>query len=110
MRLSDIKGEDCFEVMAKIAAPALNIALDENARKAFAGQGEERRKTLTDSLPVLMESHKDDLIEIFAGLSRKTREEYLETLDLPKLTVDTLELLTDQVFADFLPSPGAETE
>jgi hypothetical protein len=109
VKLSEIKGERVFDVIADIIDPITSIALDEEAKKFF-----ERRQCpddmsgweffltrLKESLPTLVRTHKHDLCVIMATMENVSVEEYVENMTLPSLVSDLVELLTDQEFASF---------
>lgn len=109
MKLSEIKGERVFDVIADIIDPITSIALDEEARKIF-----ERKQCpedmdgwefflsrLRESLPTLIRGHKRDLCVIMAAMEDKSVEEYVKEMTLPSLTANLVELLTDQEFSSF---------
>lgn len=106
MKLSDIKGDRVLEVIADIIDPVANIAEDEAAAALF------RREKLPDgmtakqfllqrarkSVPALLRGHKADIIAILAAICGVSPEEYAETLSIPKLMADFIELMTDDCF------------
>ena len=55
-------------------------------------------------LPVLLKSHKADIIAIMAAIEGVTPEQYAASLDFPKLFTDVMELVTDDAFLNFLSS------
>lgn len=109
VKLSDIRGERVFDVIAEVMGPIANIALDEDAARMF------RRETppdgvtpwqlflgrLRDSLPVLCTTHRDDLVSILAAISGVPRDEYMDGLTLGGLFSDMIELVTDTEFVSF---------
>lgn len=106
MRLSDIKGERTLDVLADIIEPIANIAEDENAAKLFKREklpkGMSAKKYLLDrakkSAPALLNSHKSDIIAIFAAIEGTSAEDYAESLNPIKLINDLVELLSDKTF------------
>lgn len=109
MELSEIKGERCFEVLADIITPALNIASDEKAMAIFkkkapknADPQEYGMKMLKESLPVLMRDHKEDFAAIMAAMDGVTKEEFLENLDFPTFINKLFKLMNDRAFISFL--------
>lgn len=109
MKLSEIKGERVFDVIADIIEPITSIALDKQAKEFFERkplpEGMEPwdffLSRLKESLPVLVRAHKHDLCVIMATMEDKPVEEYIENVTLPSLVADLVELLTDQEFASF---------
>ena len=110
MRLSEIKGDRCFEVIADLVAPVSNIAQDEKAVELFKRRAVPEGKTpkeffierMRNGLPALMKDHKQDFVAIIATLDGTTPEEYTENLNLAKLFGDFIGLLTDEEFMTFL--------
>lgn len=113
MKLSDIKGDRTLDVIADLIDPIANIAQDKdvvemfkrkavpegmNAREFFAAR-------MRKGVPALLKGHKRDVITILATIEGVTSEEYADTLNLAKLFTDTMELITDEAFIDFLSSP-----
>ena len=110
MKLSDVKGERTFDVIADIIDPVANIALDETAAEMFKRgdkpDGEDARTfalaRFRKCMPVLMREHKRDIMAIMAAIEGVDVDEYAETLTLSKLALDVLELVNDEEFAAFL--------
>lgn len=109
MKLSDIKGDRVFDVIADIIDPICNIASDKNASDLF------RRETPPDGMdardfaamkvrkavPALMRGHKADLVAIFAAINGVTPKEYAETVTMASLLKDVTEMLTDSELMAF---------
>lgn len=121
MRLSEVKGERTFEVLAAIAEPVASIMSDEElseAVKASKENGESGSQRLAalvaKALPILVGKHRDNVVTVLSAIEGTPRDKYLEGLDLKKLANDVTELLTDDGFLDFLPSgagePGTSSE
>lgn len=110
MNLSDIKGEQCFDVLARIMAPAMRIAKDEEAMKMFRkktipegmSQEEYGMSIVEECFPLIIERHKDDLSEILAALKGQTVKAYLKDLNFTQLMSDMYALITDKSFIGFL--------
>ena len=109
MKLSDIKGEACLDVLADITGPIIALAQDEEVKNLFSGKGcpdgVYRYQYATDcvkkGLPKLVKSHKAEVMQILAALDGKTPKEYADGLTLAKLMADLVELLTDEDFGSF---------
>ena len=111
MRLSEIRGERVFDVIADIIEPACNIAQDKEAAALF-DRSEKRPEGVTAtefalakvkrSVPVLMRKHKDDLVAIMAAIEGVSPDEYREGLTMPKLIQGVYEILTDEDLLAFL--------
>lgn len=113
MKLSDIRGDRVLDVIADIIDPIANIAQDKDVvamfeRKAVPegmGAREFFAERMRKGMPVLLKGHKADIIAIMAAIDGVTPEQYAESLDLPKLFTDVMELVTDNALLDFLSSP-----
>ena len=109
MRLSDIRGDRCIDVIADITAPVISIAQDEEAKRLFAKracpEGVEPSdfmlSRVKEALPALLRGHKADLVQILASINGKTPEEYSDGLNLAVLMRDVVELITDEEFGSF---------
>lgn len=112
MKLSDIKGDRVLDVIADIIDPIANMVQDKDIAAMFKREavpdGMEARdffaKRMRKGLPVLLKSHKADIIAIMAAIEGVTPEQYAASLDFPKLFTDVMELATDDAFLDFLSS------
>jgi len=109
MRLSEIKGERVFEVIADIIEPACNIAQDKEAMALFDRSGKEGKDSteqvlsrVKGAVPKLMRTHKDDLVAILAAIEGVTPSEYMEGITMPKLVQGVFEMLTDEDLLAFL--------
>nr|DAG17641.1 MAG TPA: hypothetical protein [Caudoviricetes sp.] len=118
MKLSDIKGDRVLDVIADIIDPIANMVQDKDVAAMFkreaVPEGMKARdffaKRMRKGLPVLLKGHKADIIAIMAAIEGVTPEQYAESLDLPKLFTDVIELMTDDVFLDFLSSQKTEKD
>lgn len=116
MKLSDIKGDRVLDVIADIIDPIANMVQDKDVAAMFKREavpdGMEARdffaKRMRKGMPVLLKSHKADIIAIMAAIEGVTPEQYAASLDFPKLFTDVMELVTDDAFLNFLSS--SETE
>lgn len=112
MKLSDIKGDRVLDVIADIIDPIANMVQDKDVAAMFKREavpdGMEARdffaKRMRKGLPVLLKSHKTDIIAIMAAIEGVTPEQYAASLDFPKLFTDVMELVTDDAFLNFLSS------
>lgn len=112
MKLSNIKGDRVLDVIADIIDPIANMAQDKDVAAMFNREvvpdGMEARdffaKRMCKGLPVLLKSHKADIIAIMAAIEGVTPEQYAASLDFPKLFTDVMELVTDDAFLNFLSS------
>jgi hypothetical protein len=109
MKLSEIKGERVFDVIADVIDPIVSIAQDEDAAALFRPQPLPEGMEPWDfflsrvkrSLPPLMRTHKEDFITIMASLHGVSRDEYAEGVTMASLFSDLIELVTDTEFASF---------
>lgn len=112
MKLSDIKGDRVLDVIADIIDPIANMVQDKDVAAMFkreaVPEGMDARdffaKRMRKGLPVLLKSHKADIIAVMAAIEGVTPEQYAASLDFPKLFTDVMELVTDNAFLDFLSS------
>lgn len=112
MKLSDIKGDRVLDVIADIIDPIANMVQDKDVAAIFKREavpdGMEARdlfaKRMRKGLPVLLKSHKTDIIAVMAAIEGVTPEQYAASLDFPKLFADVMELVTDDAFLNFLSS------
>lgn len=108
MRLSDIKGDRVFDVIADIIEPISNIAADETVSLLFKREKlpegmsvktfilERVKKTV----PTIIKSYKDDIIKILSTIEGVSEDDYRASLTLAKLIQDVTELLTDNSFGE----------
>lgn len=112
MKLSDIKGDRVLDVIADIIDPIANMVQDKDVAAMFkreaVPEGMDARdffaKRMCKGLPVLLKSHKADIVAVMAAIEGVTPEQYAASLDFPKLFTDVMELVTDNAFLDFLSS------
>ena len=117
MRLSDIKGERVFDVIADIIDPIANIASDETASALFKREklpeGMTAKAFLMErarkSVPALLKVHKSDIITVLATIEGVSADDYRASLTLAKLMQDTAELLTDEAFGELFISAQSRT-
>lgn len=110
MRLSEIKGERVFDVIADIIEPACNIMQDKEAAAIFDRTEKPDDMTASEyviskikhSMPKLMRTHKDDLIAILAAVNGVDKDEYRDSITMPTLLKGVYEILTDEDLLGFL--------
>lgn len=113
MKLSDIKGDRVLDVIADIIDPIAKMVQDKDVAAMFKREAVPEgmdahdffAKRMCKGLPVLLKSHKADIIAVMAAIEGVTPEQYAESLDFPKLFTDVMELVTDDAFLNFLSSP-----
>ena len=117
MRLSDIKGDRVFDVIADIIDPIANIASDETASALFKREklpeGMTAKAFLLErarkAIPALLKGHKGDIITVLATIEGISANDYRASLTLAKLMQDTAELLTDEAFGELFISAQSGT-
>ena len=117
MRLSDIKGDRVFDVIADIIDPIANIASDETASALFKREklpeGMTAKAFLLErarkAVPALLKWHKSDIITVLATIEGISADDYRASLTLAKLMQDTAELLTDEAFGEHFISAQSGT-
>ena len=117
MRLSDIKGDRVFDVIADIIDPIANIASDETASALFKREklpeGMTAKEFLLErarkAVPALLKGHKCDIITVLATIDGVSTEDYRASLTLAKLMQDAAELLTDEAFGELFISAQSGT-
>ena len=114
MKLSDIKGERCLDVVADLIDPIASMAQDEDVVALFkptkVPEGEAPRaffaERMSKGLPALLRGHRSEIIQIMAALEGVTPAAYKRSLTMPKLFTDVFEVLTDEGITAFLSSPA----
>lgn len=113
MKLSQIKGTDAIDVLARIIQPIANIALDKASFDAIKlkpvdkeGKSAEEIRALAmlrvrEAIPVMLGTHRDDICEIIAAINGKSRDEYVAELTFAKLLKDCMDVLTDGELLSF---------
>lgn len=117
-KISDLRGEDIFDVLADLIEPITNIATDPAiaAGVVAAGEDEEgpaRSKAIIafikGHVPTIIKTHKADLVGILAAIKRVTREEYARDLTAIGLLGDVLNILNDKELTAFFESWSGTT-
>ena len=117
MRLSDIKGDRVFDVIADIIDPIANIASDETASALFKREklpeGMTAKAFLLErarkAVPALLKGHKGDIITVLSTIEGVSANDYRSSLTLAKLMQDTAELLPDEAFGELFISAQSGT-
>lgn len=99
MRLSDIKGDKAFEVLADLITPIKVLATDEEIRKAA-------EESYIDGLQVALRTHPDEIKAILAILDLEAPDTYEVSLAL--LPRKMMELWNDPDIRDLFMSQGQE--
>ena len=113
MKLSQIKGTDAIDVLARIIQPIANSALDKESFDAIKlkpvdkeGKSAEEIRELAmmrvrEAIPAMLGKHRDDICEIIAAINGQTRDEYVASLTFTKLLKDCMDVLTDEELLSF---------
>ena len=113
MKLSQIKGAEAIDVLARIIQPIANIALDKEALEAIKlkpvekdGKTPEQIRELAlqrirEAIPAMLGKHRDDICEIIAAINGQTSDEYVASLTFAKLLKDCMDVLTDNELLSF---------
>lgn len=117
MRLSDIKGDRVFDVIADIIDPIANIASDETASALFKREKLPEGMTAKSFLlkrarkavPALLKGHKSDIITVLSTIEGASADDYRASLTLAKLMKDMAELMTDEAFGELFISAQSGT-
>lgn len=112
VRMSEIKGERCIDILADLVDPVANIAADKEAAELFGKRDLPEGMTVKEyvifrlkrAIPALLRSHKADLVKIFSTLSDMTEQEYLDQLTFEGIILDVTSLMTDALFNAFFTS------
>lgn len=106
MRLSDIKGDRVFDVIADIMEPLANIINDKNVQRILTKdtvpEGEDATqfamKKFLDCVPKFLKDHKHNIIKVLSSISGMNEVEYTESLNFASLIKDFKELFQDEAF------------
>lgn len=118
MKLSEVRGERVFDLIADIIEPVAAIVSSDEfkaiTKRQEAPEGMTGREFMVDrirrSLPSLIRTQKDNVVAVLAAIDGKTPQEYMDGMTLVSLYADVTELLGDEVFQDFFVSVSQETE
>lgn len=118
MKLSEIRGERIFDVIADLIDPIANIAADPVAADLFTRKKVPEGMTakafvlqrVRENAPALLKDHKKDVIAILSAIEGESSADYTASLNLVKLIQDFTELLTDDAFRELFISAQSETD
>lgn len=110
MKLLQIKGKRALTATSSLLRPLNNLVKDERIQNLLfsltnnKSQDEEEAKTFglrfimsfLDVLPDLLDTHQDDIIQMFAIIQDVTVEEYEENITVSKLLSDINEIRQDE--------------
>ena len=113
MKLSDIKGERAIEVIADLIEPIANIASDKECADLFSVKpvnGEDKnvtaRKHLVKKVPLLLKTHKHDVIQVIATIDGKSVEE----MNLFSITAALIGIVQDEALIELFTSAARSVE
>lgn len=101
MKLSELKGERAIEVIADLIAPVTSIATDQKNLSIFKAKGngerskEEVAKDMSEKIPVLLKTHKKDVLDILCVFNPDVKPEEMSIFDIINGVSD---LLSDKDF------------
>ncbi len=112
MRLSEIKGDRCLDVIADIIEPIAKMAEDDAVVELFKPKavpdGMDQRgyfvQRMRAGVPALLKGHKAEIIAIMAAIEGVAPKKYARDLTFGKLIHDVFDVLTDEAILSFLPS------
>lgn len=110
MKLSEVKGERVFDVIAELVKPVASIMKDESVTEIF--QKKELPEGMTpvqffasraeSAIPALLVGHRADMVAIMCSIKGITEEECFEDMTLASFVKDFVELFEDEEFQNFL--------
>lgn len=117
MKLSEVRGERVFDVMADLIEPLCKIATDKQVKALFkqraCPKGMDPRdfmlKRIQQAGPKIIKAHKDDVIDVLCIIGGIDRADYVEGMTLMSLWADVMELFGDEDFMAFLASANIVT-
>lgn len=102
MKLSEIKGERVFDVIAELIEPITSIAQDKAISEAVRANSSDPAKVATALVPLLLKEHREEVVRILASVNGVDTREYAENLTMASLVKDVYEVLTDKELLAFL--------
>ena len=113
MKLRELKGERAIEAIADLIEPIANIVADQDNLKFFQiekKKGEDDRtaaaRDLKEKIPVLLRTHKRDILAILCTLNNADPEE----LSLFEIVNGMAEITQDEDFMSLFLSANKKTE
>lgn len=115
MKLSEVKGERVFDVIASLIDPVANIATSDEFREVTKPKkcpdgvepSEFMAGRIKECVPSFIRSHKDDVVAILSTIAGIDPEDYEKDMTIMSLWSDVMELLGDEDFVAFLSSAQA---
>ncbi|MCD8208411.1 MAG: hypothetical protein LUD72_10775 [Bacteroidales bacterium] len=103
MKLSDVKGERTFDVLAEIFDDVAVIAKDKKVTKAFRKRPLPKGMTRNEfgvqvaleATSAIVSGHKAEIERILAALAGVSVEEYVANIDGIKIVNDVVDLISD---------------
>lgn len=109
MKLSEVRGDRVFDIIADITEPLCNIAADDAVSVLFESDkpdGMDAKAYALDKvkrcIPSLLRGHKADLIAVLAAIEGTTPADYASNVTVPMLVKAVYDLLTDDDLLGFL--------
>ena len=113
MKLSEIRGDHAIEVIADLIEPIANIATDEKCAGMFKivpKKGEDPKKAaarqLVEKVPVMLKTHKRDVVKIIATIDGKSVEE----MNLFNIAFALINLVQDEALIELFTSAAQSVE
>jgi hypothetical protein len=113
MKLSEIKGERAIEVIADLIEPIANIAGDKECADLFSVKpvkGEDKkvtaRKHLVKKVPLLLKTHKRDVIQVIATLDGKS----VNDMNVFSITAALIGFVQDEALIELFTSAARSVE
>jgi len=113
MKLSEIKGDRAVEVIADLIEPVANIASDKECADLFSVKpvkGEDgnvtARKHLVKKVPLLLKTHKRDVIQIIATLDGKS----IDDMNLFNIMQSLISMIQDEALIELFTSAARSVE
>ena len=113
MKLSEIKGDRAVEVIADLIEPIANIASDKECADLFdvkPVKGEDKkvtsRKHLVKKVPMLLKSHKRDVIQIIATLDGKS----VDDMNMFSIAAALIGFVKDEALIELFTSAARSVE
>lgn len=117
MKLSEVRGERVFDVIADLIPPLCRMASHGSVKEVMGGRavpdGKDPREHAIEQIerlaPTLIKECKDDVIDVLCVIGGTDRSEYVENMTIMSLWDDVAELLGDDDFISFLSSANVLT-
>lgn len=105
MKLSDIKGEQAFDVLADLLEPLATIMSDSKIKELV-----EQKVLRIKIVQYILKEHKTEAIQILAIMEQEDFETYKERVNVLTLPLKLLEIFNDKDFVNLFMSQAQITE